>query len=83
MRRHACDAAPPAPRPRPPSATAAWRQVRAAQKGVPTGSVYTTNEGNLATIGSAELQDMLERREWAGIYEGKFTKHNVDVIRGV
>ena len=58
-------------------------QVRAAQKGVPTGSVYTTNEGNLATIGSAELQDMLERREWAGIYEGKFTKHNVDVIRGV
>lgn len=58
-------------------------QVRAAQKGVPTGSVYSTNEGNLATIGSAELQDMLERREWAGIYEGKFTKHNVDVIRGV
>lgn len=58
-------------------------QVRAAQKGVPTGSVYTTNEGNLASVGPAELQDMLERREWGGIYDGKFTKHNVDVIRGV
>ena len=57
--------------------------MRAAQKGVPTGSVYTTNEGNLASVGAAELQEMLESREWGGIYEGKFTKHNVDVIRGV
>jgi hypothetical protein len=59
-------------------------QVRAAQKGVPTGSVYTTNEGNLATIGSAKLQAMLERREWGGILSEKgFKKQNVDVIRGV
>lgn len=58
-------------------------QVRAAQKGVPTGSVYTTNEGNLASVGPTELQDMLERRDWGSIYDGQFTKHNVDVIRGV
>jgi hypothetical protein len=57
--------------------------VRAAQKGVPTGSVYTTNEGNLASVGPTELQDMLERRDWGSIYDGQFTKHNVDVIRGV
>ena len=58
-------------------------QVRAAQKGVPTGSVYTTNEDNLATVGAAELGAMLEAREWAPLLEKKFKAHNVDVIRGV
>ena len=58
-------------------------QVRAAQKGVPTGSVYTTNEDNLAAVGAAELDRMLEAREWGPLLEKKFKAHNVDVIRGV
>jgi len=45
-------------------------QVRAAQKGIPTGSVYDTNEKNLATVGPDALRQMLEAREWVGL-EGR------------
>ncbi len=50
-------------------------QVRAAQKGIPTGSVYTTNERNLQAVGGPGLQDMLERRDWGGVYEKQFVSH--------
>lgn len=50
-------------------------QVRQAQKGVPTGSVYTTNERNLAVVGSEQLQAMLEERDWGGIYEHEYASH--------
>jgi len=50
-------------------------QVRKAQKGVPTGSVYTTNERNLEVVGSVELQQMLEAKDWAGVFEHKYASH--------
>ena len=50
-------------------------EVRKAQKGVPTGSVYTTNERNLDTIGAVELQRMLDERDWAGVFEREFASH--------
>ena len=50
-------------------------QVRAAQKGIPTGSVYTTNERNLAVVGSSDLQRMLEERDWSGVFEHQFANH--------
>ena len=50
-------------------------QVRKAQKGVPTGSVYTTNERNLEIVGSVQLQQMLETRDWAGVFEHQYASH--------
>lgn len=50
-------------------------QVRAAQKGLPTGSVYEVNEKNLETVGCDKLQEMLDTRDWTGLKEVKFMKH--------
>lgn len=51
-------------------------QVRAAQKGLPTGSVYTTNERNLELVGADELQTMLDTRDWSGLASKKFAPHS-------
>ena len=51
-------------------------QVRHAQKGLPTGSVYTTNERNLATVGVGELQTMLDDRDWTKIFAKAFAAHS-------
>ena len=51
-------------------------QVRKAQKGVPTGSVYTTNERNLEVVGAHELQRMLEARDWSGVFEHEYAAHD-------
>lgn len=53
-------------------------QVRAAQKGIPTGSVYDLNEKNLHSVGVAELQSMLDAREWVALKDKTFEKHNSD-----
>eukprot|EP00752_Nemacystus_decipiens_P004817 g4384.t1 len=45
-------------------------QVRLAQKSIPTGLVYKQNEEVLEDVGAADLQKMLERRDWSGL-EGK------------
>jgi len=50
-------------------------QVRKAQKGVPTGSVYVTNERNLEVVGAVGLQRMLEARDWSGVYEHEYASH--------
>ena len=50
-------------------------QVRAAQKGLPTGSVYTTNEKNLDSVGARELQEMLDGKNWEGLRGRKFIPH--------
>jgi len=42
-------------------------QVRAAQKGVPTGVVYKQNEERLNAVGAKVLQDMLYNRDWTGL----------------
>ena len=39
-------------------------QVRAAQKGVPTGLVYKQNEERLASVGTKVLEGMLYDRKW-------------------
>eukprot|EP01038_Epipyxis_sp_PR26KG_P005370 gene5370-7448_t len=51
-------------------------QVRAAQKGVPTGLVYKQNEERLSEIGTKTLEKMLYCRDWSALpshqvhYEG-------------
>ena len=50
-------------------------QVRDAQKGLPTGSVYEVNEHNLELVGADDLQAMLETRDWEGLENVKFMKH--------
>ncbi|KAJ1442045.1 hypothetical protein B484DRAFT_442458 [Ochromonadaceae sp. CCMP2298] len=42
-------------------------QVRAAQKGVPTGIVYKQNEERLTAVGSGVLEKMLYARDWTGL----------------
>lgn len=42
-------------------------QVRAAQRGIPTGQVYAQNEQRLSEVGASVLQRMLYERDWAGI----------------
>ena len=43
------------------------KQVRNAQKGVPTGIVYKQNEERLNAVGAAELGRMLYQRNWEGL----------------
>lgn len=54
-------------------------QVRDAQKGIPTGAVYITNEKNLKIVGKEELENMLRKRDWTDIYGHKFVPHK-DVL---
>jgi hypothetical protein len=42
-------------------------QVRAAQKGIPTGIVYKQNEERLSEVGAATLTNMLYSRNWEGL----------------
>ena len=49
--------------------------MRAAQKGLPTGSVYTTNERNLEIVGVGDLQKMLDEKNWEGLKGVEFHKH--------
>jgi hypothetical protein len=42
-------------------------QVRAAQKGVPTGVVYRNNEDRLNLVGQKTLEDMLYNRDWRAL----------------
>lgn len=43
-------------------------QVRAAQKGIPTGSVYDVNERNMGLVGTPKLEQMLGARDWAPVF---------------
>ena len=51
------------------------KQVREAQKGLPTGSVYTTNENNLEVVGADKLQEALESRDWGVVFEHEYASH--------
>ena len=42
-------------------------QVRAAQKGIPTGQVYVQNEQRLSEVGAQRLEEMLFKRDWDGL----------------
>lgn len=41
--------------------------VKAAQKGIPEGRVFSTNEERLNAVGSDTLQAMLEQKNWQGL----------------
>ena len=49
--------------------------MRAAQKGIPTGSVYEVNERNLMSVGSSALHEMLASRDWGELSERKYEVH--------
>ena len=51
-------------------------QVRDAQKGLPTGSVYTTNERNLEHVGTRKLQWMLDTKNWTELGGMQFAPHS-------
>jgi hypothetical protein len=51
------------------------QQVRKAQRGLPTGSVYTTNERNLEVLGVGKLQRMLDEKDWSGVHEHSYAAH--------
>jgi len=55
-------------------------QVRAAQKGIPTGLVYTQNEKTLRGIGSEKLETMLQTRDWEALSGTKVNRKEHDAL---
>jgi hypothetical protein len=51
-------------------------QVRAAQKGIPTGLVYKQNEKSLNKVGVDKLETMLRLRDWTPVTDSKEYKVN-------
>lgn len=56
-------------------------QVRAAQKGIPTGLVYKQNEKTLASIGVDKLETMLRLRDWEDMEEIKVNRKDIDALK--
>ena len=56
-------------------------QVRAAQKGIPTGLVYQQNEKTLGRVGADELETMLRLRDWSGIEDVKVNRRDMEALR--
>ncbi len=59
-------------------------QVRAAQKGIPTGQVYIQNEQRLNEVGAGRLEEMLFNRDWEGLpshaHKAKKTREKAERI---
>jgi hypothetical protein len=56
-------------------------QVRAAQKGIPTGLVYKQNEKTLSGIGVEKLETMLRLRDWSDIAHVKVNRREMEALR--
>lgn len=56
-------------------------QVRAAQKGIPTGLVYKQNEKTLASVGVDKLETMLRLRDWDEITDVKVDRRDMEALR--
>jgi len=56
-------------------------QVRAAQKGIPTGLVYQQNEKTLTRVGSKSLEKMLRLRDWSDISDLKVDRKDMEALR--
>ena len=56
-------------------------QVRAAQKGIPTGLVYQQNEKTLSSIGADSLERMLRKRDWSDIEGMKVDRKDMEALR--
>jgi hypothetical protein len=57
------------------------KQVRAAQKGIPTGLVYKQNEKTLSSVGSKSLEKMLRMRDWTDIAGLKVNRREMEALR--
>ncbi|KAL3937317.1 MAG: hypothetical protein SGARI_002166 [Bacillariaceae sp.] len=56
-------------------------QVRAAQKGIPTGLVYKQNEKTLSGVGVEKLETMLRLRDWGEIADVKVDRKEMEALR--
>jgi len=56
-------------------------QVRAAQKGIPTGLVYKQNEKTLSKVGVDKLETMLRLRDWSDSAEYKVNRREFDALK--
>lgn len=56
-------------------------QVRAAQKGIPTGLVYKQNEKTLSGVGVDKLETMLRLRDWTEIADVKVDRKEIEALR--
>jgi hypothetical protein len=56
-------------------------QVRAAQRGIPTGLVYQQNEKTLSSVGTQQLETMLRRRDWSAISELRVNRRDMEALR--
>eukprot|EP00978_Attheya_sp_CCMP212_P032559 scaffold127838_cov46-Attheya_sp.AAC.1 len=56
-------------------------QVRAAQKGIPTGLVYQQNEKTLTNVGTEQLETMLRLRDWSAISDVKVNRRDMEALR--
>lgn len=57
------------------------KQVRAAQKGIPTGLVYKQNEKTLGGVGAHQLETMLRLRNWDEIKDVKVNRREMEALR--
>lgn len=56
-------------------------QVRAAQKGIPTGLVYKQNEKTLSGVGVDKLETCLRLRDWEPIADVKVNRKEMEALR--
>jgi hypothetical protein len=57
------------------------KQVRAAQRGIPTGLVYQQNERTLSGIGAEKLEVMLRNRDWSDISDVQVNRRDMEALR--
>ncbi len=57
------------------------KQVRAAQRGIPTGLVYQQNEKILDQVGTPSLEKMLRLRDWSDIADLKVDRKDMEALR--
>jgi len=57
------------------------KQVRLAQKGIPTGLVYQQNEKTLGKIGTTQLEKMLRQRDWSDVDGMKVNRKDMEALR--
>lgn len=58
------------------------KQVRAAQRGIPTGLVYKQNEKTLGKVGTKRLETMLRLRDWSDVSDDeKVDRREMEALR--
>lgn len=57
------------------------KQVRAAQKGIPTGLVYKQNEKTLSDVGVDTMETCLRLRDWGPIADVKVNRRELEALR--